>query len=72
MPRLNFKQRQLRALKDLEQTGLIAAVRRRLADDCLKCPPGEVDGYRQRAALSDTFLAELRILVNSGELEYDD
>ena len=72
MGSLSVKGRQLRALKDLEATGLVQAVRRRIADQCLVCPPDEVPMLRVRAALLNDFLTELRALVNAGELKYDD
>ena len=66
-----MKGRQLRALKDLEETGLANKVKRRLADQCLTCPPAEVTMLRARAALVDDFMTELRALVSAGELKYD-
>jgi hypothetical protein len=72
MPSLSKKARQIRALKDLEATDLAKAVKRRLADQCLTCDPGEVTMLRIRASLTDDFLAELRQLVTEGELKYND
>ena len=72
MPSLTIKQRQLRALKDLETTGLVKAVKRGIADQCLNCPPQDVGQLRAQAALADQFLTTLRGLVTNGELEYND
>ena len=71
MPSLTKKQRNQRALKDLEETGLMLHVKRSLADQCLICPHGEIGHIRNQAALCDQFMTTLRAVVNSGELKYD-
>lgn len=72
MPTLSRKARQIRALKDLEATELGKAVKRRIADQCLTCPPDEVIMLRIQATMVDSFLSELRQLVQDGELKYND
>jgi hypothetical protein len=71
MPLLSHKKRLHRALTDLTALNLIPAVKRRIADQMLVCPPQDMAQLRQQATLADTFIAELRLLVNSGELDYD-
>jgi hypothetical protein len=70
MPSLTKKQRNQRALKDLEETGLMLHVKRRLADQCLTCPPGDVGKHRTAGAVCDAILSTLRDIVNSGDLKY--
>ena len=70
MPKLSYKQQASKALDLLESSKLIPAVKRHLADELLTCPQSEMGQIRQRALLADTFLLELRALVNQGDLKY--
>jgi len=69
---LSKKEKRLRALQYLEETGLIEAVKDKVARQLLTCKNEDFQRIRSLATLSDMFLVTLRELVNEGELKYDD
>ena len=69
---LSKKEKRLRALQYLEETGLIEAVKDKIAHQLLTCRNEDFQRIRSLATLSDLFLVRLRELVNEGELKYDD
>ena len=70
MPRLNGRQKLIKALEVIEEAQIVPQVKRSLADQCLTAPNADIALIRARANLADDFLQSLRDMVNSGELEY--